>query len=66
MENQEKGLYVKVDRVMEDMQISKPMAYKFIAEWNTELKEMGYVTLAGRVPRAYYETKVFGLDKKGE
>ena len=65
MNNQDKGIFVKVDKVMEDMDISKPMAYKFIAEWNAELKEMGYVTLAGRVPRAYYETKVFGLSKKG-
>ena len=66
MNNQDKGLFVKVDTVMPDMEISKPMAYKFIAEWNEELKEMGYVTLAGRVPRAYYETRLYEADKTAE
>lgn len=61
MKTAEKGLFVRVDTVMEDLQISKPMAYKCIAMWNNELKAMGYLTLAGRVPKAFYEKKIYGM-----
>ena len=35
-------LFVRVETVMHDLQISRPFAYRMIAGWNEELKEQGY------------------------
>ena len=32
-------LFVRVETVMHDLQISRPFAYRMIAGWNEELKE---------------------------
>lgn len=40
--------------------ISTPMAYKVIRRLNNELIAQGYLTVAGRVSRAYFEQKVYG------
>ena len=37
-----KQLFVRVETVMHDLQISRPFAYRMIAGWNEELKEQGY------------------------
>ncbi len=57
-------LFVRVDTVMKDLQISKPFAYRMIAGWNEELKEQGYTTICGRIPKAYYEKKIYGMAKE--
>ena len=62
--NKKRGLYVYVDEVMGDLQISKPMAYRLIREWNEELREMKFVVISGRIPRAFYERKVYGMTEK--
>lgn len=59
-------LFVRVDTVMNDLQISKPLAYKLMKEMNDELSARGYITISGRVPRAYYYERFFGLDKTNE
>ena len=46
-------LFVRVETVMHDLQISRPFAYRMIAGWNEELKEQGYTTICGRIPKAY-------------
>ena len=38
-------LFVRVETVMHDLQISRPFAYRMIAGWNEELKEQGYTTI---------------------
>lgn len=58
------GMYVFVDEVMQDLQISKPLAYRFIREWNEELREKNYIVISGRVPRAFYEKKIYGMTKE--
>ena len=44
-------LFVRVETVM-------------IAGWNEELKEQGYTTICGRIPKAYYEKKIYGMTKE--
>lgn len=60
----EQGVFVRVDTLMEDLQISKPLAYRLMKEMNDELKEKGYLTISGRVPREYYYARFFGIDTK--
>lgn len=49
-----------VNDVMEAMGISQSMAYRIIRTLNRELRENGYITVSGRVSRAYFEDKVYG------
>lgn len=51
--------YLNVCEVAEYMQISTHMAYKIIRRLNEELKAQGYITVAGRVNRLYFERKIF-------
>lgn len=57
-------LFVRVETVMCDLQISRPFAYRMIANWNEELKAQGYTTICGRIPKAYYEKKIYGMTKQ--
>lgn len=63
IEKIKQDIFVRVDTLMEDLQISKPLAYKLMKEMNDELSAKGYLTISGRVPRAYYYERFFGLGK---
>lgn len=51
--------FMNVDEVADYLGVSASMAYKVIQQLNRELKAAGYITIAGKVSRAYFETKVF-------
>ena len=55
---------VRVDEVMTRLDCSMCSAYKIIKSLNNELKKKGYITIAGRVPRSYFEKKCL-LMKEG-
>lgn len=57
-----KTLFVKVDDVAKELGISKAHAYKLIRSMNGELQKQGYITIAGRVSRKYFEERVYGSD----
>lgn len=52
--------FLNAAEVSEYMGISKPMAYKIIRRLNDELVSQGYITIAGRVSKKYFESKVYG------
>ena len=56
-----KELFVKVEEIAEELGVSKPYAYKLVRETNEELKKKGFLTIAGRVSRRYFEEKCYGL-----
>ena len=49
--------FMKVDEVAEVLGISKSYAYKIVQKLNTELKDKGFLTIAGRVNRQYFLEK---------
>lgn len=53
-------LYLRAEDVAEYMDVSVPMAYKIIRRLNDELMSQGYIVVAGRVNRRYFEQKVYG------
>ena len=57
MENKQ---FLKAEDVSAILEISIPMAYKIIRRLNDELRAMGYLTISGRVSRAFFETKFYG------
>lgn len=52
--------YLTAADIAEFMDISVPMAYKIIRRLNDELSADGYIVVAGRVSRSYFEKKIYG------
>ena len=50
-----KAQYVTVEDVSDCLGISKSKAYQIIRRLNNELKEKGYITIAGKCPVRYFE-----------
>ena len=53
--------YLTAKEVAKLLQIADSTAYTVIREWNKELKEKGYFTKSGSIPRAYFEKKCYGF-----
>lgn len=49
--------FLKVDEVAEMLGISKSYAYKIVQKLNAELKDKGFLTIAGRVNKQYFIEK---------
>ena len=54
---------MSADDVAKELDCSKSYAYKLVKAMNKELAEQGYITMAGRIPRAYWAKRIF--HKKG-
>lgn len=57
MENKK---FLNANDVAEYMEVSVPKAYKIIRRLNEELVAQGYLVVAGRVSRTYFEEKIYG------
>lgn len=51
--------FMNVTEVAEYLGVSVPMAYKIIQRLNAEMKAKGFITIAGRVNRTYFEEKIY-------
>ena len=61
-------LFLTVEDVASELNISQSFAYKLMREMNKELKQMGYFTIAGRVDRKFFYEKFYCTqqeDKRG-
>lgn len=52
--------------VAKELGVSKGHAYKLIRELNGELKKTGYLVIAGKVPKAFWETKFYGYNQPNQ
>ena len=52
--------------VAKTLGVSKSSAYKYIAKLNKELEEANYLTVRGKISKAYFEKRVFGIDVDAE
>lgn len=57
------NIFIKAERIAEELGVSKPYAYKIVREMNKELQKQGYITIAGRVSRKYFEERFYGINK---
>ena len=46
--------------VAEELGVSRSKAYKILRELNESLRKEGYIVIAGKIPRPYWETKFYG------
>ena len=58
--------FIRADEVARELAVSKPYAYKLIRRLNDELKAQGFVTIAGRVNRQYFNERLYGAGKERE
>ena len=59
-------MFVRANDIAQDLDVSLPYAYKLIREMNAELKAKGYMTVAGRISRQFYEEKFYGINRQSE
>ena len=52
--------------VSKELGVSKGHAYKLIRELNEELQSKGYLVVAGKVPKAFWETKFYGYNQPNQ
>lgn len=57
-------VYYSANDLVEMLDISKASAYKIIRRLNEELEQAGYIILQGKVPKAYFCEKWYGLNEK--
>lgn len=52
-------IFYNADDIAEILAVSKPTAYRIIKNLNLELNEKGYITVSGRVPKKYFDEKMY-------
>lgn len=52
---------LNVKDVMAALEVSESKAYHVIRQLNEELAAKGYITIPGRVSKAYFEEKLYGV-----
>ena len=58
---QESTLYITANELAGMLGISIGQAYKIIRKLNQELVEDGFLIIAGKIPRRYFEKRWFGF-----
>ena len=56
--------FMRADEVAKELGISRSFAYKLIQQLNQELKERGFLTIAGRINRDYLRSHDAVLKKR--
>lgn len=54
-------MYYTAQDVQEMLGISRGMAYKIIREMNEDLASRSYITIPGKIPRAYFAEHYYGM-----
>ena len=61
--------FMNVNDVAQELGVSKSYAYKIVRKLNAELKEIGYLTISGRVSKKFFLKKMcygeYGTVEKG-
>lgn len=56
----EQSIFISVQEVADMLGISKSKAYRIVRELNEELEAKGFITVAGKVSRKFFEEKFYG------
>ena len=55
--------FMRADEVAKELGISRSYAYKLIRQLNQELKERGFLTIAGRINRDYLKERLYTAER---
>lgn len=56
--------FIRVDEVAKELDVSKAHAYKIIRQLNNELNAKGFITVAGRISRQYFNERLYVVERK--
>lgn len=56
-----KKIYITANELAEMLGVSVGHAYKLIRKLNQELEKEGFLVIAGKVPRCYFEKRWYGF-----
>ncbi len=56
--------YVTAEEAAKRLDVKESTAYQIMQKMNDELKERGFITRAGRVPRAFFDEKCYFKPQK--
>ena len=59
-------MFMRVEEVAKELDVSIPYAYKLIRSMNEELKKTGCITIAGRIDRKYFHERFYGTREQAE
>lgn len=59
-------MFMRVDEVAEELDVSIPYVYKLIRKMNEELKKTGCITIAGRIDRKFFHEKFYSTKEQTE
>lgn len=59
-------MFLRVDDVAKELEVSKAYAYKLVRRLNKELEEKGCITIAGRVDKRYFYERFYSTKKEEE
>lgn len=54
-----KDIFYTADEVALQLSVSKAYAYKIIKKLNNELNQKGFITIAGKVNKDYYNERIY-------
>ena len=57
----ENKIYITASELAEMLGVSVGHAYKIIRKLNQELEKNGFLVIAGKVPRRYFEKRRYGF-----
>ena len=57
----ENKIYITASELAEMLGVSVGHAYKIIRKFNQELEKNGFLVIAGKVPRRYFEKRWYGF-----
>ena len=52
-------MFMRVEEVAEELDISVPYAYKLIRKMNEELKKTGCIIISGRIDRKFFHERFY-------
>ena len=61
-----KNQFMRAEEVARELEVSRSYAYRLIKQLNAELREKGYMTIAGRVNRQYFKERRYGTSDQKE
>ena len=62
---QVRAQFITAEVVQQVLGVSRSKAYQIIQSMNRELREMGYITLAGKCPIQFFKQKFYGIQMEG-
>ena len=62
---QVRAQFITAEEVQQVLGVSRSKAYQIIQSMNRELREMGYITLAGKCPIQFFKQKFYGIQMEG-